>query len=257
MEFKIIIKNNRNLLLSAVVERPQKNGVFPAIMFLHGFKGYKEEATYTDLAKRFLEHDVASIRFDASGFGDSEGALEDDYRFSNYIEDTEAVYKWLCAQDFVDSNKIGVIGQSMGGAQTILFASNHPELKIVCAISPPDRIGTVDALGRVREHWKSQGFIEEISSRYGKKIKIPYAYLEDAEQYDFTTLAKKIVCPLVVVLGEKDATVLPEQSDAVFAAANEPKTLIRIAEMDHFYKRDEQILKLVNEKIFESVTMSI
>ncbi len=89
MQQKITIKNNRNLLLSALVDRPQKKGVFPTIMFLHGFKGYKEEASYVDLAERLLEHDIASVRFDASGFGDSEGTLEDDYRFSNYIDDTD------------------------------------------------------------------------------------------------------------------------------------------------------------------------
>lgn len=250
-QFKI--KNDRGLLLSAVVEKPSEDGVFPTIIFLHGFKGYKEEATYVDMAQRLLEYGVASIRFDASGFGDSEGTLEDDYRFSNYISDTEVIYKWLLDQSFVDNEKIGVIGQSMGGAQAIYFGSNHPEIKIVCAISPPDRIGTDDALGKVKDEWKKTGYLYEMSSRYGKKIKIPYEYLEDASKYNFTDLVKKITSPLLIALGEKDITVLPEQSLAVFNAANEPKLLIKFKDMNHFYKRDEEMLKKVGKKIISIV----
>lgn len=253
MQEKVQVKNKKGLLLSAIVEKPRAVDRFPTVLFLHGFKGYKEEATYTDLAKRFLQHGIASVRFDASGFGDSEGTLEDDYRFSNYIEDTEAVYKWLVKQDFVDANKLGVVGQSMGGAQAILFASNHPELKIAVSISPPDKIGTADALGAVKNEWESKGYLEEMSSRYGKEIKIPYEYLEDAMQYDFTVFSKKNTCPLLVVLGEKDDIVLPIQTERVFDAASEPKTLMRFEEMDHFYKRNEKVLNDIGVKITDFV----
>lgn len=254
---KIKIKNKKGLLLSAIIERPDKKGVFPTILFLHGFKGYKEEATYVDLAERFLKHGIASIRFDASGFGDSEGTLEDDYRFSNYIDDTEAVYEWLLKQDFVDDKKIGVVGQSMGGAQTILFTSNHPEIKVACAISPPNKIGTDDALGAIKDDWKNKGYLQEMSSRYGKEIKIPYVYLEDATQYDFVEFVKKIHCPILIVLGEKDGIVLPSQTEKVFYAANEPKTLMRFDEMDHFYKRNKGVLQMVGEKIVSYVAKKL
>ncbi|MCA9369111.1 MAG: alpha/beta fold hydrolase [Pseudomonadales bacterium] len=249
MQEKVQIKNKKGLLLSAVIERPDDTGKYPTVLFLHGFKGYKEEATYTDLAQRFLEHGIASVCFDASGFGDSEGTLEDDYRFSNYIDDTEAVFTWLLKQDFADTNKLGVVGQSMGGAQTILFASNHPELKIAISISPPDKIGTDDALGAVKDQWKNMGYLQEMSSRYGKEIKIPYVYLEDAMQYDFAKLAANVQCPLVVVLGEKDDIVLPTQTERVFNAAKEPKILLRFENMDHFYKRDKKVLNEVGRKI--------
>ncbi|NCO12295.1 MAG: hypothetical protein COZ34_05125 [Candidatus Pacebacteria bacterium CG_4_10_14_3_um_filter_34_15] len=249
MQEKIKIKNKKGLFLSAIVERPNKEGIFPTVLFLHGFKGYKEEPTYVDLAKRFLKHGIASVRFDASGFGDSEGTLENSYRFSNFITDTEVIYEWLLQRDFIDAEKIGVIGQSMGGAQAILFASNHPELKIICAISPPNKIGTNDALGAIKDEWKNKGYLEEMSSRYGKKIKIPYAYLEDAMQYDFENLVHKITLPLLVVLGEKDNIVLPSQTEKVFNAGNEPKTLMRFGNMDHFYKKNERVLKEINEEI--------
>lgn len=249
MQETVRIKNNKGLHLATIVEKPEGPGPFPTVLLLHGFTGYKEEEIHTDLAERFLQIGIASIRFDASGFGDSEGTLEEDYRFSNYIQDTESVYAWMQQQDFVDADKIGAAGQSMGGAQAVLFASNHPELKLAVAISSPDKVGTDDALGAVKDEWKQNGYLNQMSSRYGKKIKIPYAYLEDVMQYDFAKLAAKIECRFLVVIGEKDDIVLPAQTERVFNAAKQPKFLMRFKDMDHFYKRNEAVLQEVGEAI--------
>jgi uncharacterized protein len=249
MQENIQIKNIKGQLLSAIVEKPEGEGKYPTVLFLHGFKGYKEEATYTDLAERLLEQGIASIRFDASGFGDSEGTLDTDYRFSNYVTDTEMVYQWMLQQDYIEKDKLGVIGQSMGGAQTLIFASKHPEFRVAVAISPPDKVGTDDALGAIKNKWKKDGYLEEMSSRYGRKIRIPYDYLDDAMQYDFSVFAKKISIPLLIVLGEKDDIVSPAQTKRVFDVATGPKTLMKFNDMDHFYKRNKIVLHKVGKNI--------
>ncbi len=249
MQRKVKIKNKQGLWLAGVVEAPSFQQEFPTVMLLHGFKGYKDEVYYTDLATRLLKEGVASIRFDASGFSDSEGSIEDDYRFSNYIDDTEIVYSWLLKQDFVKKNSIGVIGQSMGGGQSILFTSHHQELKVSCAISVPDVVGSKDALGLVQKEWQKNGYLVKMSSRYGKKIKIPYDYLVDVRQYNFVEYAKKIQVPTLIVLGKKDTTVLPEQTLAVFNALKNKKQLLEFELMDHFYKKKPLILAKVNTEV--------
>lgn len=242
------IKNKRGLNLAVVLELPSDVVKCPMVMLLHGFKGYKEEETYTDLAAKLVAKGIGAVSFDASGFGESEGTLEDDYRFSNYSEDAEIIYEWLMTQDFFDRNNFGVCGQSMGGAQAILFSANHPHVKAVCSISPPDKVGTKDALGKVKDSWRAVGYLEEQSSKYGK-MKIPYSYLEDAMKYDFVELVRDVASPILIVLGEKDSTVLPIQSEAIYTAANDPKELMRLENMDHFYKRNLEILNEVNEKV--------
>lgn len=191
MKRKFFIKNKYGLNLAAIIEAPNFNNIFPGVLLLHGFKGYKEEKTYTDLANRLKLKGIASLGFDASGFGESEGTLEKDYRFSNYINDTESIYKWLKKQTYIDIKRIGVCGQSLGAVQTIFFTAHHPEIKAVCAISPPDRIGTKDRLGQIASQWKKQGYIKELSSKYGT-VKIPYAYLEDAKKYNFIKVVKNL-----------------------------------------------------------------
>lgn len=250
MQKNIYVINKKDLKLAAIVEIPKLGEKFPCVLLLHGFKGYKEQEMYADLARRLLEKNIASVRFDASGFGGSDGTLEKDYRFSNYINDTESIYTWMKHQATFNLSKIGVCGQSMGGAQTILFAAKHSEIKVAVAISPPDRIGTIDELGRNAETWKKQGFFDFVSSKFGK-VRVPYEYLEDGRKYNFAHLVKGIKCPLLIALGNKDTTVFPLQTQTVYDAANQPKQLIVFEEMDHLYTRNPKVLNEVNEKVAE------
>ena len=247
---KVIIENIKGLKLATIIERPEGGRIFPFVILLHGFKGYKEEPTYAELSKELLKIGCGSIRFDASGFGESEGDFQKEYRLTNYISDAEKVYEWLLRQDFVDKGRIGVMGQSMGGAQALILAANHPEIKAVVSVSPPDLFATRDDFGRKLDEWKRKGYIEIESSRAGK-IKVPLDYALDASKYDIRKYAERIKFPKLFILGLDDVTVVPEQTRDVFRAAPEPKELLEIKGMDHFYKNDREILDKVNEYIVE------
>src|SRR3972149_8142301 len=106
----IFIHNQNGLRLAAVIEAVGWQHKQPFVMLLPGFKGYKEEETYTTLAKALLKKGIGSVRFETAGFGESEGTLEKDYRFSNYVVDTETVYTYLQQQTYVDTDRFGVCG---------------------------------------------------------------------------------------------------------------------------------------------------
>lgn len=241
----ILIPNKKGLKLAADIEIPDKTKRSPFVILLHGFKGSKDEKTYTQLAKELKKSNVGSIRFDTAGLGKSEGTLDEDYRFTNYASDVEVVYEYLLSQPFVDKSKIGVAGQSMGAMQTVVFASKHPEIKAAVSISPPQQMGTVDALADNLSKWKREGYLHISSSMHGV-VKMPYAFIKDAMSWNMTKYTPKISCPLLVMLGEKNTIVLPEQTQAVFNAATDPKELVALPDMDHTYKNNSKILKQVN-----------
>lgn len=245
MQEKLFIKNIKGLKLATIVEKPDKKGRFPCVLLLHGFKGYKEEANYSELAGKLLRNDIASVRFDASGFGESGGDFERDYRLTNYVKDAEIVYKRMLKMDFVDNKKVGVMGASMGGAQALILSANHPEIKAVISVSPPDIFATRDEFGKYIEVWRKKGFIEIESSRVGV-LKVPFAYALDASKYDIGKFAEKIASPKLFILGLDDVTVVPDQTRSVFNRALKPKKLIEVEGMDHSYKDNPVILKLVN-----------
>lgn len=249
MQEKVFVKNKKGLKLACLVEKPKRKGRHPCVVLLHGFKGYKEEPTYTELAKQLLDAGISSIRFDASGFGESGGTLKKDYRFTNYVSDVEMIYHYIIKQDFVDKDRIGVMGQSMGGMMAVVFAARKSGIKAVVCVSAPGRIGTKDELGRNLEKWKKRGYFEVPSSRMGKEIRVPYDFIKDALRWNILDYARMVRVPSFYILGLEDKTVLPEQTVELFESANEPKKLWRVAEMDHFYKNNPDILDRVNRKI--------
>lgn len=248
MQEKIFIKNSNGLKLSAVIEKPKNIDKCPFVILLHGFKGHKEEKTYTELSNALSDNKIGSIRFDASGFAESEGNLEKDYRFSNYALDVESAYKYLLNSSYVDRDNIGVFGHSMGGMQAIVFAAKHSELKAACVISAPNRIEKVDELKNQLGQWKKDGYLNLTSSKYGK-FKIPYEFMEDAKKWRMIDYSAKVCCPLLFILGSSDLTVLPEETKKIFLAAKQPKELLEIENMGHFYKKDPKMLKYVNQKV--------
>jgi pimeloyl-ACP methyl ester carboxylesterase len=248
MRKKVAIINEKGLKLAAVIETPSEKTKCPFVLILHGFKGYKEEEHYVSLSKRLVDKGIGSVRFDASGFGESDGTVMNDYRFSNYVSDTESVYEYIKTLEFVNSDRIGVFGQSMGGMQAIVFTANHPEVKALCVVSSPERMATVDELGKKLKIWKKKRYLELDSSRQGR-IKVPYEFIEDGRKWDMLEHVNKINVQTLFILGLKDKTVFPGQTRKVFEAANEPKELWEVEGMDHFYKKDEKLIKKVNEKV--------
>jgi uncharacterized protein len=250
MEEKIFIQNSKLQKLAAIINKPQEEGPFPVVLLLHGFTGYKEEKHLESLAQLLAANNIVAIRFDASGFGESEGTVETDYRVSNYLSDIESVYGHLCKQSFVDSSRIGIDGHSLGGMLAVIFAAKHPELKAVCAVSAVSTHFTEYRAAEKFKGWKETGYREQISSRMGK-IKIPYAFIEDANQYNAIEYASKLRSPLLVIVGGKDTAVPASETKEIYDYAPEPKELLEFAEMDHHYKKHPELLQQINQKILQ------
>lgn len=235
-------------MLSGVLGIPDESEKFPTVILLHGFTGYKDEEHIVTLQKDLVNEGFASIRFDCSGFGESEGDTEEEYRVTNYLNDIESIYEYLFGQKFVDKLRICVWGQSMGGMLSIIFGSRHSEIKAVCAVSPPNKVACAGGLKNFLTEWKEIGYFDKWSSKYGE-VKIPYDFVIDTEKYGAASAIKKIKSPVLIILGNKDDTVFPDDTKKVFNNANNPKELFEIEGMNHDYKKNPEQIKVVNRKV--------
>lgn len=97
----------------------------PAVLLLHGFASNKDEVgdMYKNLATKLAAQGVASLRIDFQGSGASKVPFEQ-MTFTNQISDAQAAFDYLKGLSGVDTQRLGVVGFSMGGGVAIKLAAN-------------------------------------------------------------------------------------------------------------------------------------
>jgi len=245
------IPNANNLGLAVEIYRPEVAGRLPVVFIFHGFTGYKESADLVDLADRLAQKGIVAVRFTASGFGDSEGSLEHDCRFTNHRSDAHMVYEYVQKLPYVDDSRVGVFGHSMGGKLAVLFAADHPSVSALVAASAPV-VFSGTAYGELMPEWKRDGFFEKVSGRDNRTIRVPYAYAVDADSaaHDVLEAARSVHSPhALVVAGDADREVPWQETEKIYTALNCPKEFIKLPGVPHKYGHTPTLIPVVNTPI--------
>lgn len=113
--------------LRGIVTLPETNEPVPFVLNLHGFAGSASGYKYlhTHVARMLADHGVGCARFDFYGCGESDGEFSD-MTFDGLHSDAADLYAWVRAQPYVDSRRVFLSGQSMGG---YVAASIAPRLR--------------------------------------------------------------------------------------------------------------------------------
>jgi predicted acyl esterase len=96
-----------------VPEGTMPAGGWPAIVFLHGLSGNRQQMNALAEGYGFVGQDYAVLSFDARGHGQSGGLVGIDG--PREIADTRAIRDWLAARPDVSDTRIGAWGISYGG----------------------------------------------------------------------------------------------------------------------------------------------
>lgn len=100
----------------------------PVVLMLHGFGSSKDEVgnMYARLADALAERGVGSLRIDFRGFGKSDGDTGMT-TMTAQVEDALLAHEYLAGLPWVDAERIGVIGFSLGGGVSTIAAAEHPD----------------------------------------------------------------------------------------------------------------------------------
>jgi predicted acyl esterase len=90
---------------------------WPAIVFLHGLSGNKEQMNALVTGYGFVAQGFAVLAFDARGHGQSGGLVGIDG--PREVADTRAVHQWLADRPDVDGGNVGAWGISYGGGAVL------------------------------------------------------------------------------------------------------------------------------------------
>jgi uncharacterized protein len=195
-------------------------GQRPAILYLHGFKGFKDWGFVPYAARYFVEQGFSFVAFNFShnGIGEdgktfSEVAKFERNTFSLELGEAQEMVRMLAHTNFLGADlrhPLGLLGHSRGGGQAILTGRSSPEVKAVAtwaAVSTFDRYSK-----EAKEAWRKRGYHEVANSRTGQVFHLSPILLDDLEARGSSTLnileaVRELNKPLLLIHGQADETV--------------------------------------------------
>jgi len=203
---KVYFEELNNKKIFCVLSEPNPTQKKIVIMS-HGFRGSSigPTRTFVDFTRILNQNGISTLRFDQPNSGNSEG----DYLETSYSEWVDTIVYF--AKKYLDQGfKVSLIGQSMGGAATVV-ATSRPELKgkIPCILLWVPGVNEGDFNGK----------LEEIFEEAGQKYKGKF-WLE-AREADFFKCLGEYVGKIHLVYGENDKFISQKLRDKVIKIVKE------------------------------------
>ncbi|HUO57746.1 MAG TPA: alpha/beta fold hydrolase [bacterium] len=133
--------------IAGVLHLPEGPGRRPAVVFLHGFGGNRMEAhrLFVKTARSLAEKNIASLRFDFRGSGESEGNFKD-MSVSGEIQDAVAAVDFIQSQPAIDPKRLALLGLSLGAAVASCVTRRRPGIRSLALWSPLAQISRLFTL---------------------------------------------------------------------------------------------------------------
>jgi len=237
------------------------------IVLCHGYTGVR--ALYLpDNARVLNEAGYVVLSFDYKGWGDSDGPKN---RLAPYsrVADVQAAMTFLAAQPMVEPDRLGLYGTSYGGATVVWVAAVDPRVKCVVSVvgvghgqrwmrsvrRPDEYFDLLDrsAADRLRRATTGESeFVERgdilLPDRQSAELaaaarrgtpgavsQIPLEFIDDTLGFHPEWVVDKIAPrPVLFITTSDDRLVPPEESEAMYRRAGEPKKLVVLSGWGHY-----------------------
>ncbi len=201
-------------------------------LFAHCFTCGKDSSATVRIARALAAHGVATLRFDFTGLGQSEGDFANT-NFSSNVADLAAAAAHLRAMH--EAPRL-LVGHSLGGAAVLAAAHLIPEVRAVATIgAPSDAEHVVHQFHAHAEEIETTGAAEVLLA--GRKFTVKRQLLEDLRQQRQADHIAQLHRPLLVMHAPRDEVVGIENASRIFLAARHPKSFISLDDADHLLTR--------------------
>ncbi|MHA1227414.1 MAG: alpha/beta hydrolase, partial [Candidatus Hodarchaeales archaeon] len=140
-----------NITLSGTVSIPKKGEKCPAVVLLSGYgpcnRDYEEQGLkkFLILSDYLARNGIAVLRYDDRGAGRSSSVNWSQYTYNDLSDEALAAMDILRNYKEINSNKIGLIGHSLGAAIAPLAASQSKGVNFIVIIGGYGLIGSKTA----------------------------------------------------------------------------------------------------------------
>lgn len=211
----------------------------PAVVLLHGFKGFRSWGFFPALADRLAKAGFTTVTYSASGAGvDASGnfVFPDRFGHNTYsaeLADLRTVLAALYAGklEVAPPKSLGLMGHSRGGGIALLQTAHD---KKVGALVTWASIGSVDRWSEgVKSDWRARGKMNVINQRTQQVLPLYLDILEEVEQQgknrlDLEAAARQVEVPWLLLHGEDDDGVSSSDSERLHAASGRTTTELKI-----------------------------
>ena len=206
----------------------------PAVIVLHGFKGFKDWGMFPRIAERLARAGFTAVSPNLSGSGvDDAGefSLPDRFghnTFSAELEDVGQVIAALMHGELgvPTPSTLGLLGHSRGGGIAALHAARDPGVRALVTWSAISRVERWPADQRAA--WREAGQTEIKNARTGQILPLYTDVLDDIEQHagalDIEAAAGRIAVPWLIIHGTEDESVGFSEAESLKAASSREKT---------------------------------
>lgn len=218
----------------------------PAVVILHGYKGFKDWGMFPALAERVARAGFTAVSFNVSGSGvDDAGEFRFPERFghntySAELADILTVLDALAqgALDLPPTGAVGLVGHSRGGGTAILTAARDRRVQALVTWAP---IGYVSRWAGREAEWRANGKIEVTNARTGLVLPLYTDLLEDTErraaELDIAGAATTLTQPWLLLHGRDDESVPLAEAERLAAQWQpaQPRRMLVLDDANHTF----------------------
>jgi putative redox protein len=232
--------NSKGEQLAATLDMPLGPPMAYAL-FAHCFTCGKDNLAAKRIAEQLAIHGIATLRFDFTGLGSSEGEFANTH-FSSNVDDLVAAADHLRKQH---SAPAILIGHSLGGCAVLAASHRIAEARAVVTIAAPYDPSHVaglfkDQVAAIRE----QGAVNVRLA--GRPFTIRREFLDDVAEKKLDACLADLRKALLVFHSPTDALVGIENASHIFGAAKHPKSFVSLAGADHLLSQKSDALYVAN-----------
>jgi len=218
------------------------------LVFVHGFKGFKDWGFVPYLGEYFANQGfhVITFNFSHNGIGENKNEFTelDKFAENTYSREVRELNEVITAfrNDFFEvkgNADIGVIGHSRGGAIALLTCS---ERKDVNAVATWASVANLDRYSdRQKKEWRRKGYFEALNTRTHQIMRQNISLLDDIENNKETELnirvaVNKLNRPLLIAHGVQDMAVPISEAEQLYEWSDKAKTeLYKIYSTGHTF----------------------
>ena len=255
--------NAAEVELAGTFTKPRQQSQVPVVLLLPGAGRQDRDETTGDqkpfamLADYLARHNIAALRVDDRGVGQSKGTFEGAVT-NDFASDAQAGVRYLMTRPDVDRKRIGLIGHGEGAIVATIVAARTPQIaflvllggtavsgdKVLLAqtaraervagvpeaqIDADLRLGSglyrMAAAGRSESDMRIA--LDNVPEEYKPFLdpwqrqvpKLQSPWLRSFLAYDPSSALEQLKCPVLALWGEKDTTLDPEQNSSAMKKA--------------------------------------